>query len=184
MKKYLLIVTTIFSVTVLIGFYLYLDNSRYYMTVTGSRVYKLDRKTGKMWLVVGNKEVPISPPVVQNKEKNLEELRQKLEIDVIQFVKYQETLSYLYTNEEYIKNYLRKKKGHLSVKGWEAKANFEEKTVFVSFLWEDDSGRRGYFFEFDIELQIVRLINDDLALEKKYGVDMLAFDTGTSKTGK
>lgn len=66
------------------------------MTVTGSRVYKLDRQTGKMWLVIENKEVPISSPKLQKKEKNLDELHQKLEIDVIQFVKHQETLSYLY----------------------------------------------------------------------------------------
>ena len=173
MKKNLLAIVLIAAVLSISLVYFYLENTRYYMTVTGNRVYRIDRRSGKMWLVIKDKEVLIDSPESDQKKMSLEEQKKQLEKDAIKFVKYQDTISSVENNERYIKNLLKNKKGLLVVKGWQA--HTKDKTAFVSFTWQDSSGLQGYFFEYDMRLQFTRLINGDPDLEKKYGVESLAF---------
>jgi hypothetical protein len=58
MNKTVILIVVVIATALLIGFYIYSENTRYYIQSTAKGVaYKIDRKTGKTWLVAGGREV-------------------------------------------------------------------------------------------------------------------------------
>lgn len=55
MKKQIILIAIIISVTVIIGWYMYLHNNRYHLMGSIKGVaYEIDKKTGKTWVLLGD----------------------------------------------------------------------------------------------------------------------------------
>jgi hypothetical protein len=75
-----------------------------------------------------------------------------------------------YTNTgESIRNYLKTIKGNLKILGWKAK-KVNDQTYLVSYTYEVDSGVKGYYFDVNMNANIVRRILEDHELERIYGL--------------
>ncbi len=61
MKKTAIGITLIVAVALLVGYYMYLQNNRYTIVGAGRFAYKIDKKTGKTWLIAGTREKPVMP---------------------------------------------------------------------------------------------------------------------------
>lgn len=52
----------IIAIVAIIGFYIYLQNTRYYIqSSVGGETYKIDRKTGRTWWIYRDEEYLVEP---------------------------------------------------------------------------------------------------------------------------
>ena len=163
MNKTIVWTVTIIVTGSLIGLYLYLQNSRFYIQSTAKGfAYKIDRKTGKTWVIDGGMEYPVVSMGETSKALAPEE-------EAIVLAKLSRVLDEYSSAESVITDWLRKKKGNLRVIGWKAR-KITDQTYLVSYTFEQESGVRGYFFEVNLVAEIVRFVSEDPELSKKYGI--------------
>lgn len=166
MNKTVILMVVIVVTALLIGLYIYSENTRYYIQSTGQgEAYKIDRKTGKTWLVVRDSEFLVEGSDLTTKFKSPEQR-------AIELVKNSDALRISFfggTVDSQIKDWLEIKKGTLKIFGWEAK-KFNNQKYLVSYTFDEGSGRVGFFFEVNLVAEIVREISGDPELEKEYGI--------------
>lgn len=88
--------------------------------------------------------------------------------EAIRLAKHAITLS-AFRNEDAIRRLLREQKGELSVLGWDARRVDDQTYVVTYSIILGANSPRSWRFEVNVENQIVRNINGDMDLEKKYG---------------
>jgi len=163
MKKVALIIITIISVAFLILFFNYSKNFRYDIkTPSPGYAYKIDRRTGQTWLILGIEETLIKSPISSNKSFTYED-------KAIELVKNSYALGLNSKVDSKIKSWLKDIKGNLKIYGWDA-IKQDEQIYLVSYTFDEGSGIVGYYFEVNLLAEIVRSITDDSELEKKYGL--------------
>ena len=70
--KAAIIIVAIISVAGVIGFYLYLENSRYEITTSEKGIaYQLDKKTGNTWMLRGEAKIPQTQPKPKKDAKHV-----------------------------------------------------------------------------------------------------------------
>jgi hypothetical protein len=78
-------------------------------------------------------------------------------------------VNYTYTDET-IRDYLMTIKGYLKILGWKAK-KVNDQTYLVSYTYEVDSGVKGYYFDVNMNANVVRrILLEDHELERIYGL--------------
>lgn len=93
----------------------------------------------------------------------------KLEDIVIKMVKNSHFSGSSNNTNDKIKNILEDKKGNFKVIGWKAK-RIEENTYLVSFTYDENSKKYGWFFEVKPIGEIVRDVSLDQELMQRYNV--------------
>jgi hypothetical protein len=128
------------------------------------KVYKIDKRTGRTWLVYEGsiEEIKEDAPLTQ---KALEDNRKDQAIQL--------TRNYTFPNNESadaaFQRKLRDMKGVLRVYGWRTK-KIDDKTYVVGYTYDKGQGStiQGWIFEVNLEAGIVRDIDGDPDLQKKY----------------
>ncbi len=180
MSKTLVAMTLIFCAGVLGAFALFLQYNRYQLTEAGSgSVYKIDRKTGRTWIVVANREVD----VLAGGERDVSGKTPSLDLGkaayrVNQFVKF--TLAERVkktvipeqgvTVEAYTGARVAGLTSAIELIGWDA----EEKKPgvwLVTYLYNEGAGPKGFYFEVEAAGGQVRFISQGSDLEGLYGLD-------------
>ena len=70
MNKTIIFATIIVMAGLVIGFYLYTENTRYSLLApTEAVIYKIDRKTGQVWQMSYDQKRPMAVPVEQERLK-------------------------------------------------------------------------------------------------------------------
>ena len=165
MNKSLLIIVFIVSIAVIIIFHIYTQNTRYYIQTTSfGRAYKIDRKTGKTWLILGGKESLIES---QGSSKNIISPEQNIippEEKAIELAREE-------VGEYYIKNHMEEMKGDIKIIGWKAR-EIENGIYLASYTYikKNSDYESGIFLEVQLDHKIVRYITGDPELEEKYGL--------------
>jgi hypothetical protein len=163
MKKTVILTILIVLLGLLLAFYIYSENTRYYIQSTAKGVaYKIDRRTGRTWLIAGGREV-----LVEGSESSVQSSSPV--IRAIGLAKNSHAFGGYLTVESQIKDWLADKKGGLKIYGWEAK-KVDDQKYLVSYTFDQGSGRVGYFFEVNLVANIVRKVIGDPELEKEYGI--------------
>jgi hypothetical protein len=160
-NKTVLGIILIVAITAIVGFYIYSENTRYYMQPTGEGiVYKIDRKTGKTWIILGPEERLIESPNMSPESP---------EYKAIRLVKDSHVLERNERTEGAIKDVMERKKGNLQITGWEGK-KINDQIYLVSYTYDAGYGAVGWFFEVNLVSDIVRMVIGDIELEEKYGL--------------
>lgn len=164
MKKLVLPLIVSFLVIALsFGFYLYLQNTRYDIRSVGQgRAYKIDRKTGQIWMILGRREVLVESSDTATQQKSPED-------KAIELVKESYALGNYPKVETQIRNWLKEKKGSLRIIGWKAR-KIDDQAYLVSYTINEGSGEQGYFFDVNLVAEIVCSVNGNPELAKKYGI--------------
>ena len=156
--------TLIIAATMLLGLNSYTKGTRYHIQSTGRDLtYKLDRKTGQIWLIFGGREKLIAKDTGSDKALPPEER-------ALNMAKSAFTLGKAHKVDDAIRMMLQAKKGVLKISGWKAEKKGENIYV-VSYIFKDGSGENGFFFEVNLRAEIVRSVLGDTALEKQYGLE-------------
>lgn len=198
MRKYLFVLIALFMVGVFIILYTYIENKRFELHTTQQGVaYKIDRRTGKTWIVAGGQEklvkgdqktgsntfaetstIPLSK---EDEQKRQDESDRSTAIVAAQ-------ISYVFEpfkkSEDFIRAQIESLKEPIkSIIGWNAyKAG--RKKYYVTYVIETAKGEKGWVFEVlltdskVVNDHIVRLITGNQVLEKEY------FDFLKKKTKK
>ena len=183
---------TIFSICLLGAFALFLQYNRYDLTDAGSgTVYKIDRKTGKTWMVVANKEVDVLADVPEsaggNKALPIDLGKAAFRVDyfiksaVVDRVKKSKALGPQVTVEALIGSQISKLDRPLDLHGWDA-VEKAPALWLVSYTYNLGQGPQGYYFETDTRTGSVQAVSADAALQQKYGVTCEDFLCSGKKT--
>jgi hypothetical protein len=175
MNKTLLGSVLIIAIAGLIGFYIHSQNTRYYIQSSGSGlVYKIDRKTGRTWVIKGKREFSVKSSEIENSGTSTESEWEMVKIlspeDSAILLAKAPYVAGFSQKESQIRDWLKRKRGELQIIGWKAE-KIDDQTYLVSYTFDDGSGERGYFFEVNLFARIVRDVLGDPALEKKYGIE-------------
>lgn len=163
MNKTIVYSVAIVVIGLLVGFYIYIDNTRYSLQSTAKGVaYKIDRRTGKTWLVVGKEERLV-------KSETEEQEPESDENKAIQLTKKSYAMGDYLNVETRIKDLLKSEKGALKIVGWRAR-KIDDQTFLISYTFDKGGGDIGYFFEVNLLAEIVRKVSGDPELMKKYGM--------------
>lgn len=165
MKKTFLVVILITALTFIISLYIYSKNRRYYIISTGNRTaYKIDRRTGRTWEIIRGRQILVegSEELTSPQSKAISPQDKAIEM-----VKKSHAFGGFQTVENLIRDALEQKKGNLQITGWQAQ-RIDEQTYLVSYGLKDDTGTRAWHFEVNLAEKIVRNINADPELKKKY----------------
>ena len=157
---WLILVMLILAAAALVAFYVHSENSRFYLISGGDNlIYKIDRRTGKTWVILGSGAFEVIEPQEDEPEKQAVNLAKafKLPPGV-----YSGTGAEFYINDQ-----LKKTKGDLKINGWRAD-RIDEQTYLVSYTLELKGTPMGWYFEVNLEGNLVRYITTDSELEQKY----------------
>ncbi len=104
MNKTAILIVAILSATALISFLIYTENTRYIIQSTSKGVaYKIDRKTGQTWLIVGSQEKIVEGARNSKTKRSSEDI-------AIEFVKNSYALGGYSSVDSQIRSWLKKKK--------------------------------------------------------------------------
>ncbi len=174
-------IAAIFSAAIIGAFALFLQSNRYDLAEAGAgAVYKIDRKTGRTWMVVGNKEVDVLasgqqdtpvPDAGQGLDLGKAAFRVNyfVKATLIDLVKKSHALGRDFTVETFIGSKVSKLNRPIELKGWEAQEKAPASWL-VSYTYDMGSGLQGYYFEVDAKAGNVRAVSGDPELETKYGL--------------
>lgn len=174
MNKSVILVISIIGGVILIGIILLFGNSnRYDMRLDKNDIlYKLDRKTGRVWEIYGNEQLEIRETSA-NKSSELSE-ETVIEKSKSSFCMDEATLKgyrRLHESNDFrIKAFMEKTNGPLTITGWRAN-RYDEQRYLVSYTFDDGFGELGWFFEVNTKAEIIRYVNGDLALEEFYDLE-------------
>ncbi len=156
MRRTVLAVVVILVAGFLVAFYIYSQNTRYYIESSiGTPPYKIDRKTGRIWVLYGERQQLVEGSDSPTKRRSPED-------QALQLVK----KSY---GETPYKLTLQMMKGELRIIGWRVR-RIDDQVYLVSYTFDDGSGSRGWFWEVNLIGDIVRNVNEDPELKEKYGI--------------
>ena len=152
----------IIAITFILSLYLYLNNNRFYIISTGQlTAHKIDRKTGKVWFIMGENQTLLkeNEETKSPKDKAIELTKKSLDYDNYQTV------------ENEIHDIMQKQTGNIKINGWSAQ-KIDQQTFLVNYYYiENDSGIvHGWWFEVNVPEELVRFVNDDSELQKKYSI--------------
>jgi hypothetical protein len=165
MNRAITTVSVIAAVTAVACFYIYGLSNRYTAVNAGDgKMYKIDRQTGETVMLVGAREVPVSPPRTPKSET--------LEERAIRLAKAANTLVSNapgpLDNDYQVGKWARSQSGQLRIIGWEAR-RINDQVVIVTYSVDQGAGLRSWAFEVQVEAALVRNITGDPALERTYG---------------
>jgi hypothetical protein len=163
-----LLATCVAAVVALYGFHLHLEANRFVLVPGGREalVYKLDRRTGEVWMVIATMTHRVENP--DSKQGSNEERA----IRLAKFFRLADSTLDLDTR---MRRRLTAREGPLRVYGWKAR-KVGEQVYLASFTFDEGEGteERGLYVEVNLLGEIVRLVNGDAALEENYGVMLLS----------
>ena len=113
-------------------------------------------KTGKLVVIWAGREYPSAQAMTPEK-------------CAIELAKGEHTLFPLSPNEEVIKDDIEAVKGPLNVIGWKAR-RIDDQTFLVTYLYKTVTQNWLYVFEVNLRAGIVRCVNDNMELRKKYNI--------------
>lgn len=180
MNKTLIALAAIASICLVGAFALFLQYNRYDLAEAGAgTVYKIDRKTGRTWMVVANKEVDVLP---QEQEQGQAAKAPAIDLGkaafrvnffiksaVIDRVKKSKALVPEMTVEAFIGSRVSQLNRPLNLQGWDA-AEKSPALWLVSYSYDLGQGPQGYYFEADTRSGDVRALSGDSELQQKYGI--------------
>ncbi len=183
MNKTLVAVTIVFCAGVLGAFALFLQYNRYQLTQASiGAVYKIDRRTGRTWIVVANREVDVleggnrsaapaesgSPAIDLGKAAF--QVNQFVKLTLVERVKKTVIPELGVSVEAYIGSRIAELTRPIELVGWDAE---EKKTGVwvVSYRYSEGKGAKGYYFEVEAAGGGVQFIAQDTELEKFYGLE-------------
>jgi hypothetical protein len=106
------------------------------------------------------------------------------EYKAINMVKFSRAIVNYTSAGESIRNYLKTIKGYLKILGWKAK-KVNDQTYLVSYTYEVDSGVKGYYFDVNMNANVVRrILLEDHELERIYGLIKTSKDDHIDKVPK
>jgi hypothetical protein len=144
------------------AFWIHLQTTRYHILPSQKGLmYKIDRKTGKIWVISGSTEHPVSEEgkKLSPKEKAISLVKKSYGVIG------QPSAS----TETNIRWSMQKIKGDLNIIGWRAR-KVSDGSYFVSYTYDKGEGEDGYFFEVNLPSKVVRNVVGDTVLELKYGL--------------
>lgn len=163
MNKTVFVSIIIIAVSILVGFYIHTQNTRFYLQSTGKGIaYKIDRKTGQTWLIVGDRQ-----ELIIGSDQNVKSYNKKN--IAIELAKQSNVFDGYLDTDSQLKSWLREKKGDLIIFGWEAN-EVSADIYLVSYLIDQGGQKFGYHFEVNLIAEIVRLVTGDPELEESYGL--------------
>ncbi len=205
MNKTLISIAAIFSVGLLGAFALFLQYNRFDLANVGAgTIYKIDRKTGRTWMVVANREVDILPEehesAKDSKERSLDLGKAAFRVDyfiksaLVDRVKKSKALVPDVTVEAFIGSQVSKLNRPLDLRGWDAvekapaprrrdSQSASELDVLkgdsalwmVSYTYDLGQGFQGYYFEVDPKSGDIHAVSANPRLQEKYGVHCETF---------
>ena len=172
MNKTLISIVITLSLLVIIIFVIYSQNTRYYIQTASEGVaYKIDRKTGKTWMIMGNTHALVGG---KDNEGEYQKVKGNEKETAINKVK----SSYVFVlgsafglegnTEQQIHLYLREIPTDVKIIGWSAE-QYDEQTFLVKYTYSIHGVYSEYPFEYNSRTDIVRYIRGNTELEKKYG---------------
>lgn len=181
-NKTLIAIAAIFSIALVGAFALFLQSNRFGLADAGSgAVYKIDRKTGRTWMVVGNREVDVLSSDQQSTASS-EPRNDALDLGkaafrgnyfvkatVVDLVKKSKALGPDFTVETFIGSKVSKLNRPIELKGW-TPVEVSPALWLVSYTYDIGEGLSGYFFQADARSGQVRVVAGDLDLENKYNL--------------
>lgn len=181
MNKTLIAIAIIFSIGLIGAFALFLQYNRYDLSdAGGGTVYKIDRKTGRTWMVVANKEVDVLP---ESQESSKEEAKTPamdlgkaafhvdyfIKSTLVDRVKKSKALSPDVTVEAFIGSQISALNRPLDLRGWDA-VEKGPALWLVSYTYDLGQGAQGYYFEVNTQNGEVRSASADAKLQEKYAL--------------
>jgi hypothetical protein len=159
-----LILTLSFIGLLAAGLFVYLRGDRYSLVAQAGddgKVYKIDRRTGRVWLI----DYAFSVEIKEADDKS-PETQEESAIGLAKSYFPPDTPSSM---DDTIHNWLRAKEGTLRVYGWKAR-KVDNQTYLVGYTFDEGPGTNvgGWVFEVNLEAGIVRKVQGDQELEKKY----------------
>jgi len=145
----------------LIAFYINSQNSRFFIVMSSNKpfAYKIDRKTGKTWMIIHKTATEVE--IEETSWKTPEE-------EAINLAKKSYALGKeIKMAENVVKEWMRQKKGYLRIVGWTAR-KIDEQVYLVFYSYDQGSGERNYVFEVNLVEKIVRNVLTDPELEQIY----------------
>jgi hypothetical protein len=127
-------------------------------------IYKLDKRTGRMWLVSENETEDVNGVIPPSKSPVSPETEAIAKVRTDSFV-----LPGGLTTESTIEDALRHKRGILHIYGWRAR-RIDDQTYLVGYLYDEGPNTQvnGWLFEVNRTADILRNVIGDPDLEKKY----------------
>jgi len=153
------------SITLLGVAYLYFSSNRYYISNSGDdQSYKIDRWTGKTWLLINGRQINIDDPeedeVKTDSETAINLAKSSYDLpntDVL----------YNMDNDYAIRSLLGGLKGDLNIIGWSSR-KITEQTYLVRYQYQHNGKVNSFNFDINLSESIVRYVNNDPYLLNKY----------------
>ena len=166
MNKTVIFAVLLFALGLFAGLYFISLSMRYQVhSAANGLIYKIDGKTGRTWIIYRGREKLIrgdgGVPAVEDPGGR-----------AIDLARNSFAFGRPHSVDAAIRYMLERKKGELHIGGWKAEKRADQ-TYLVSFLYRDESGENGYFFEVNLEAEIVRNVLGDRELEKKYDLEKM-----------
>jgi len=145
--------------------FVYLRGDRYSLVAQageGGKVYKIDRHTGRVWLIDYGFSIEINEQADRKASTTPEE-------EAITLAKVYSPPGTSSSTADTIHNWLEAKKGTLRIYGWKAR-KVDDQTYLVGYTFDEGPGTNvgGWVFEVNLEAGFVRSVKGDQELEKKY----------------
>jgi hypothetical protein len=156
-----------------VGLYFFMEGNRYSIVKDGAGdLYKIDRRTGRTWKLVGVYSVEVR----DFGQGGTAEAPDKQAIRLAQ--NYGANPTGQPSMDVIIQETLRGMKGPLSIAGWTAK-KVDDEVYVVAYLYDTGPNTQasGWVFEVNLKAQIVRRIDGDPELERKYAAGMKSVPT-------
>ena len=160
----------------------YFTVNRYAVTEVGNGAfYKTDKQTGTTTVLYQGKELELeqyaaalaapTPRQETEEERVAREQKERGELAVA-LAKEARTLdpTQLYTNEQFITNWLSQQKGDIQFSGWSAE-RVDDQIYLVTCAVVRDGKSQGARLEVNLAAQLVRNVRGDQVLEQKYSED-------------
>jgi hypothetical protein len=131
-------------------------------------MYKIDRRTGRMWLVGENQTEDVNGVIPPSKSSPLSPEDEAIALVRSDLFILPSAVSPS-TTENSIRDALGHKKGTLRIHGWRAR-KIDDQTYLVGYVYDEgpNSQVNGWLFEVNRTANIVRNVVGDPDLEKKY----------------
>lgn len=168
-RKWILFASAAFLLVVALTFLT--ASRRYNLQVSGDALYKIDRLTGKTWLVRG-----IYEHLVATRDPTSDEAGQvRQESKALALAKTGKSFSELFddqagpalSNKRAAEIFFEVQEGDIEIPGWQA-TMVGDGVFLVSATIIREGEESGFYFEVHLNVELVRLINGDTGLAEKY----------------
>ncbi|MDZ7693719.1 MAG: hypothetical protein U5K69_21805 [Balneolaceae bacterium] len=168
MSKSKLLIWILGFLTVIISSFFYFSSNRFYISVQEEGIsYKIDRWTGKTWLLNNDSQIEVNNTSDSDESS---EAKVSTTESAIERVKSATTLddNYPYLDNDFnVKNEIEKLDGEIRINGWKAE-KIDDQIFLVWYEVIHNRDKKTVGFEYNSASDIIRHINDDQILEEKY----------------